>query len=275
MKTSLRFKSFSSGSSGNCYFLGIFDGHRKCEAGILIDAGVSLRRLKNELASEGLCFDDFSAILITHDHNDHIHSLGSYCKKLGKPVWLTPALRKSLSVHWMTGEYLAGVVRTLDYDGWNEIVPGRIRAKCFIMPHDATETVGFCIEFDGERYVHITDAGKMTPEALEYCKSAPTVTIEANYDPEMLANGPYPPELQDRIRGGHGHISNFECADAVAEFVGEGTRNIFLCHLSEHNNTPALALETVKESLQVAAGNEVEVRLIALPHRTPSPLFEL
>ena len=101
-----------------------------------------------------------------------------------------------------------------------------------------------CIELDGERYVHITDAGKMTEEALEYCKSAPSVTIEANYDPEMLANGPYPPDLQKRIRGGHGHISNNECAEAAEFFIANGTKRFILGHLSPHNNTEEIAAET-------------------------------
>lgn len=268
--SSVRFKSFSSGSSGNCYFIGIFDEIRHCEAGILIDAGVSLRRLRKELEAEGLNYDDIHAILVTHDHNDHIRSLGSYCKKLQKPVWLTPRLKSSLSVHWLTGEYLAGVVRELKYSEWNEIVPGAVRAKCFVVPHDATETVGFCLDLNGTVYAHITDIGEMTEEALEFCAKASSVTIESNYDPEMLENGPYPEDLKARIRSGHGHLSNPACAEAISRFKTDHTRNIFLCHLSEHNNTPLLAVET---SRPVIAGSGI--RLVALPRTNASPLFEL
>lgn len=268
----IRFKSFSSGSCGNCYFLGIFSdpepGRRThCEAGVLIDAGVSPRRLKKELAYDGLSYDDFSAMLITHDHMDHIRSLGSYCKHVCKPVWATAKLHGAMGRHYVTGEYLPRYRRNLE-DGWNEIVPGRISARCFEVPHDASQTVGYAIVLDGFRYVHITDCGRMTREALDWCRQADTVTLESNYDPWMLAHGPYPPELQDRIRDGRGHLSNPECAAAVASFVHDGLRNIFLCHLSEHNNTPELALKANAP----AAGN---VRLTALPRQVASPLFVL
>ena len=102
---SIKFKSFTSGSCGNCYFLGIFNEIDACEAGVLIDAGFSPRRLKKELGREGLCFDDFAGLLITHDHNDHIRSLGSYCKHVRKPVWTPPELAKALTHHFITGEY--------------------------------------------------------------------------------------------------------------------------------------------------------------------------
>ena len=264
----IKFKSLSSGSCGNCYFLGSFDESGSCTAGILIDAGVSPRRLRKELAAEGLGFGDFSAMLITHDHHDHIRSLGSYCKHLGIPVWSTPELARALTHHWVAGEHLPACSRTLG-DGWNEIVPGRISARCFIVPHDASQTVGYAILVDGHRYVHITDCGRMTPEALNWCRQAEVLTLESNYDPEMLRNGPYPKELQDRIRGGHGHLSNGECAEAVRECMHDGLQWIFLCHLSEHNNTPELALASAK----AAAGDRA--RVIALPRESASQLFSL
>lgn len=268
----IKFKSFSSGSCGNCYFLGIFSdpqpGHREhCEAGILIDAGVSPRRLKRELAFEGLSFEDISAVLITHDHLDHIRSLGSYCKHICKPIWATKRLHDCLSRHFITGDMMPGFRRDMT-EGWNEIVPGRIRARWFEVPHDASQTVGFAIMLDGYRYVHITDCGRMTEEAMNWCRQADTLTLESNYDPHMLQNGPYPPDLQARIRGGHGHLSNGECAQSLASCAHEGLKNVFLCHLSEHNNTPGLALEANSG----AAGS---ARLVALPRQLPSSLFIL
>lgn len=270
--SSVRFKSFSSGSCGNCYFLGIFSdsepGKRNiCEAGILIDAGVSPRRLKKELASDGLSFEDFSAMLITHDHMDHIRSIGSFCKHLCKPVWATARLHAALSHHYVTGDFLPRYRRDFS-DGWNDIVPGRIAARWFEVPHDASQTLGFAIMLDGFKYVHITDCGRMTEEALNWCRQADVVTLESNYDPYMLEHGPYPKDLQDRIRNGHGHLSNPECASAIASFAHDDLRCIFLCHLSEHNNTPELALEASKK----AAGNS---RLVALPRQTASKVFIL
>ena len=266
----VRFKSFSSGSCGNCYFIGLFNDGGTCEAGVLVDAGVSPRRIKRELAADGLGFDDFQALLITHDHLDHIRSLGSHCKHIGKPVWTTPTLHRALSRHTMTGEYLGGCRCELS-EGWNDVVEGRIKVRYFEVPHDATQTVGYAIALDGFRFVIMTDAGRMTEEAMNLAKQADTVVIESNYDPEMLAGGPYPKELQDRIRNGHGHLSNQECGRAVAGFAHEGLRNVFLCHLSEHNNTPALALDTVRKAL----GGTSDFRLTPLPRQNASPLMNL
>ena len=268
MSDKIVFQSFSSGSCGNCYFLHADDINGG--AGILIDAGVSMRRLRQELMRNAFSFDNVDGILITHDHMDHIHNLGPYCKRLLKPVWMTDKLRGSLATHWMTGPYLSGVVHLLNKDDWSEIVPGSIRAKYFQVPHDATQTVGYCIDIDGCLFTIMTDIGRMTDEALEYASHSSTVVIEANYDLGMLRNGSYPKELQDRICGGHGHLSNEECADAIRKFLHPGLKNVFLCHLSEHNNTPMKALEACKPALEGSS-----VRLVALPRETASPLFIL
>lgn len=267
MKT-IKFKSFSSGSCGNCYYLGIFGESGACECGILIDAGVSPRRLRKELMGEKLDFDSFGAILITHDHFDHIRSLGSFCKHICKPVWSTPKILHALSGHFITGEYLEGCRRELSED-WNEVVPGRIKVRWFEVPHDATQTVGYAILLDDYKFVIMTDIGGMTRQALEYAKQAETVVIESNYDVEMLKNGPYPEDLQKRIRGGMGHLSNDECSAAIKEFAHEGLRNVFLCHLSEHNNTPQLAHDCSRPSL------DGSVLLAPLPRQSASQMFNL
>ncbi len=257
------FKSFSSGSCGNCYLL-----HNGVH-GILIDAGVSVRTLKSELLKEGLGVDSLLAVLVTHDHMDHIRNLGSFCKRLGIPVWMTPTLSTSLATHWVSGGWLKNVLHKLQ-EGVNGIVPGSVSARYFVVPHDASETVGYSIDFDGRNFVIMTDVGRMTDEALALAGKAETVVVEANYDLEMLLNGPYPQLLKDRIRSGNGHLSNDECAAAVKAFLHPGLRNVFLCHLSENNNTPQAALDAVSKVLDGSG-----VRLIALPRRSPSPLYFL
>lgn len=271
---SVKFKSLSSGSCGNCYFLGLFGEDGKCEAGVLIDAGVSPRRLKKELLRDSLGFDNFDAILVTHDHMDHIHFLGSYCKHVGKPVWASAKLHGALSRHPLSRDWIADCRKVMQPSTWTEIVPGRIKARWFEVPHDATQTVGYAILLDDYKFVIMTDIGRMTPEAMSWASQADTVVIESNYDLEMLRSGPYPPELQDRICLGGGHLSNAECAAAIKQFWHEGLRNIFLCHLSEHNNTPTLALAESRESLDSVQGNS-NTRLCPLPRQTPSPLFNL
>ena len=270
--TNIIFKSFSSGSCGNCYYLGVReDGEAK--AGIIIDAGVSLRRLKKELAAEQLTTDDFSAVLVTHDHLDHIRSLGSFCKHLKSPVYATPELLHALSHHTFTLDYIGAVKRPLE-QGWNEIVPGYIKARYFIVPHDATQTVGYAIVVADHKFVIMTDIGAMTLEALDFARQADTVVIESNYDMEMLMNGSYTAELKQRIRSGHGHLSNDECAAAIREFYHPSLKSIFLCHLSENNNTPEAAFEA-SNAIVRELGAEGVLALRTLPRRTPSHLFNL
>ena len=259
----VRMMSLSSGSNGNCYW---FEGSG---GSFLVDAGVSLRSLKAALQTYGIPLEKIGAVLVTHDHSDHIRDLGSFCKKLRIPVWVHPRIRHSTPMGWMTGQWLDPVARLLPAEGAAEILPG-IRARSFDVPHDATHTVGYALQIDERKIVIMTDIGAMTPEALACAREASTVIVEANYDVQMLAAGPYPPELQARIRGGHGHLSNDECAAAVKEFMHDGLRNIFLCHLSAHNNTPEKALEAVGRVL-----GDAEIRLVALPRTEPSAMFEL
>ena len=134
MKNSeIKFMSLSSGSCGNCYYIGTPEG------GILIDAGVSLRRLKKTLIENGLDLNSFSAILVTHDHLDHIRHLGSFCKKLSIPVYTTDVIHGALARHTFTAPTIAPCRRILAADQWNEVAAMKVRY--FIVPHDATQTV--------------------------------------------------------------------------------------------------------------------------------------
>ena len=267
----LKFQSISSGSCGNCYYLGFDDIESGHKYGLIIDAGVSARRLKQVLSLGGLDAESLSAVLITHDHADHIRSLASFCKRIGKPVYATTVLHKALARRSFAGDNLAACRKDLVEGEWNAI--GSFNVRYFYVPHDATQTVGYVIKYAGETFVIMTDIGRMTPEAEKWASLADTVVIEANYDKEMLANGPYPKDLQERISSGNGHLSNDECAAAVSRFVHLGLKNIFLCHLSEHNNTPELAVEAVTAAL--SAFPQYNIRLMALPRQTPSGLMLL
>ena len=262
----ISFMSLSSGSCGNCYFLS--DG----TDGILIDAGVSLRRLKKLLAAEGLSYDSFSSVLVTHDHMDHIRCLHSYCEKLSKPVYATPVLHQAMATRTMRSEALAACRRNLT-KGWNAIGPFSV--KYFVVPHDASQTVGYAIKVDGHKFLIMTDIGRMTEEALELASQADTVVIESNYDMDMLMAGPYTHELKMRICQGNGHLSNDECAEAITRFWHPGLRNIFLCHLSENNNTPSKALTRSQQALSELGVPSGTVNLRPLPRRQPSPMMIL
>lgn len=263
----IKFMSLSSGSCGNCYYLGTAEG------GILIDAGVSLRRLKKTLLENGLDMDSFSAILVTHDHLDHIRHLGSFCKKLCRPVYTTGVIHGALAKHTFTAPTITPCRRVLNENEWNEVAGMKIRY--FVVPHDATQTVGYAIEVNGHKFVIMTDVGRMTDEAVELARQADTVVVESNYDMDMLMGGPYTHELKMRIVQGCGHLSNDECASAVKRFWHKGLKNIFLCHLSENNNTRQLAAECTAAALDEIGVEKGTVALRCLPREYPSQIFTL
>ncbi len=263
----LKFMSLSSGSCGNCYYLGSESG------AVLIDAGVSLRRLKKVFMDYNLDTEDFSAVLVTHDHLDHIRHLGSFCKRLHKPVYTTSVIHHALARHTFTAPTIGPYRNVLKEDQWNEVAGMKVRY--FVVPHDATQTVGYAIEVDGRRFVIMTDVGRMTDEAVEYARQADTVVIESNYDMDMLLQGPYTYELKMRIVQGCGHLSNDECASAIKRFWHPGLKNIFLCHLSENNNTHELAYQASLEALNSLGVEKGTVALRCLPRQHPSPMFTL
>lgn len=263
----LKFLSLSSGSCGNCYYLGTG------EDGVIIDAGVSLRRLKKVLLENDLSFDSFSAVLVTHDHLDHIRHLGSFCKRLSKPVYTTRTIHDALARHTFTAPTIGPCRRVLDEGEWNNVAGMMVRY--FVVPHDATQTVGYAIEAYGHKFVIMTDIGRMTDEAVEFASLADTVVVESNYDVDMLMSGPYTYELKMRIMQGCGHLSNDECAAAIKRFCHPGLRNIFLCHLSENNNTRELAYRSASAALEELGMNNGRIALRCLPRQYPSQIFYL
>ena len=267
VKMEIKFMSLSSGSCGNCYYLGTGD------KGILIDAGVSLRRLKGALQENGLSMDSFSAVLVTHDHLDHIRHLGSYCKRISKPVYTTDVIQKALAKHTFTASTIGSCRRVLAQNQWNDVAG--LNVRYFVVPHDATQTVGYVIEIDNHKFVIMTDIGRMTDEAVEYAKSADTVVVESNYDIDMLMGGPYTHELKMRIVQGCGHLSNDDCAAAIRRFWHPQLKNIFLCHLSENNNTPDLAYKSALQALESVGVTKGTVALRCLPRQYPSKMYSL
>jgi len=273
-----RFISFSSGSCGNCSYLGDDKG------AVLIDAGVSFRKLKAEFERFHLSFDDVKAILVTHDHLDHIRNLEMYCRKLQKPVYASAQLAEALARHTFTRISVPSYTRVLPQNEATAVA-GMI-VRWFEVPHDATHTVGFHISNAEHKFVIMTDIGRMTDEAVSFARTADTVVIESNYDLQMLLAGPYTYELKMRIIQGCGHMSNDECADAIKRIWHQGLRNLFLCHLSENNNTPELALENARNALSeigvaagvLPAGSDPSTPLVTLrhlPRHTSSGLITL
>ena len=264
----MRFISFSSGSCGNCYLL------LGPSSGLLIDAGVGIRRVKKDLEAVGLGFEAVSAILVTHDHGDHIRSLGSFCKRLQVPVWTTGPLHDALAYHPFTRDWIAPCRQDLLSHIWNPVTAD-FDVRYFIVPHDATQCVGYAIRCGTELFVLMTDLGHTTPESLQWASLATTLVIESNYDMDMLLGGSYPQELKDRISHGIGHLSNEACANAITAVMHPGLKNIFLCHLSGNNNTPQLAYDSAARALEELGLERGAVALRVLHRGVCSPLLTL
>lgn len=225
--------TLSSGSSGNCCWI----KHGKYE--ILIDAGISRRAISTALQSLGSNLANISAVFVTHEHSDHVKGLAMLAKYEHLPIHAVTE----------TAEMLKGV----DSDcliSHNplysvEFTQG-FRIESFVTPHDSNASVGYIITAGDVRYAIATDMGMCAQSVADALSGCEGVILEANYDAEMLKNGPYPLYLQERIASRWGHLDNRASAKMAAYLALHGTKKVLLAHLSQENNTPALALSTVR-----------------------------
>lgn len=262
----IRFLSLSSGSNGNCYYIG------NEMVALLIDAGIGGRTIKKRLLQNNISPESIKFILVTHDHIDHIRHLGSIAKNYHLPVFAPEKLHAALADNFCTREHISPYRRVIDLDEESEHFG--IRFKPFEVPHDATQTLGYYIDFYGTKIVVMTDLGDVTEEAVEYCRKANYVVLESNYDLDMLLTGSYHPLLKNRIIEGHGHLSNEKCADIIKKIYHKDLRHIFLCHLSENNNTPEKAYRSAYEALtELCPSLPSTIELTCLPRRSASDLY--
>lgn len=236
-----KFFSLGSGSSGNCYYLG------SNENGILIDAGIGIRNVIKALREYGVSFPKIKGVLITHDHADHIKTVGCFGDKYNIPIYATQTVHQGILRNKVVQASLLQSRRIIEKEQPFTISDFRITA--FDVPHDSIENVGYHIEFEGQTFVLITDIGCITDKIKEYACKANHLVIEANYDEYMLQSGRYPYLLKQRIRSGMGHLSNRHTAEFIASIYNKNLQNIWLCHLSQDNNHPELAFKTVEQAL--------------------------
>ena len=234
----MRIVTFASGSTGNCSL--ISDGG----ANILLDAGISARRIVTCLASCGISPQDLCGVLITHEHSDHISGLKVLETKYPElrvyaPSLICSALRRAEP----------SLEPSLNYiPVGEEFTLGGLCIKAFRTPHDASFSVGY--RFEGSTTLAFaTDTGCITDELLDGLTGADIALIESNHDLEMLRSGPYPYPLKRRILSEHGHLSNKDCAKLALHLAKSGTKHIILGHLSRENNIPELALRTVEHAV--------------------------
>ena len=240
--------TFASGSSGNCSLVSSGDTY------ILVDAGISLRRIKNSLASIGLEPGQLSGVLITHEHSDHISALKMISKYFQLPIFAPCGTAEGLSLS--APEVMQYVT---SFTAGDSFAIGSLLVKSFPTPHDTRESVGYRIT-DGEKSVSfITDLGFVPQCVYDAVVGSDTVVLESNHDLQMLKNGRYPSYLKRRISAEKGHLSNDECARLAAALVRHGTKRIILAHLSAENNTPEKAYDTVCGVLD--SGHDVELHV--------------
>ena len=259
----VQFLSLSSGSNGNCYYFG------NGRTAFVIDLGIGTRTIKKRLAESGLSIDAIDAVFVTHDHFDHIKSLGTFTERYHKPVYLTRTLEQALRRNFCTAGRLKGCVRFLE-EGVETRIGEDLCITPFVVPHDATQTVGYHFVFSGERFTVMTDLGAVTDEAVHYATLADHLVVESNYDVDMLVTGSYPKALKERILTQHGHLSNEQTSSLLRRARHDGLRDVYLCHLSANNNTPSLACEAAKKTLE-SVGSRASLH--CLPRSAASELF--
>ncbi len=226
---SMMVASLASGSSGNSYYIQGPDG------AVLVDAGLSGRRLIENIVAGGGDPARVKGIIVTHDHHDHVSGAGVLQRKHNWKLWMTKGTYAAAS-------HKLGKVTVDTVSGETGLLAAGMTFHFTPTPHDAAEPMMVAVEKDGRRCGIFTDLGHVFPGLGEWLDSLDLVFLESNYDPDMLArNRRYPHPLKARIRGEHGHLSNNEAAELIRDLPGDRLRRVVLSHLSKENNTPDVA----------------------------------
>ncbi|NCE65938.1 MBL fold metallo-hydrolase [Pseudoflavonifractor sp. 524-17] len=263
----LTLTTLASGSSGNCALASCGGTH------ILLDAGISAKRITAGLRALGVEPRELSAVLLTHEHSDHVSGLRVLTKKTGAPIYATaPTCQALRRKHAFDG--LDGLLQ--EQKAGTGVQIGALWVESFPTPHDAAGSVGYSIAGDGGRMVLCTDLGHITDPVRQAVAGCDLLVCETNHDVEWVRSGPYPYYLKQRILGEQGHLSNEAGAELAAWAVASGTKTVVLAHLSQQNNTPARAYATVRLRLTAMDCDlERDVRLAVAPRDAVSPTWKL
>ncbi|MFI3250786.1 MAG: MBL fold metallo-hydrolase [Eubacteriales bacterium] len=230
---------FGSGSSGNSYLVSHQNTH------ILLDAGISARRITQGLAQVHLTPSDLSGIFITHAHIDHISGLEVITRKCPIPLYASQD-----TLHQLVSKFPS--LRPLCFALEQPITLSHLEITPCPTPHDCSGSLGFAVVGGSAKMSLFTDLGYVTNQIWRTVEGSHLIVAETNYDPELLKHGPYPSSLKKRVSSDHGHLSNQAGGELIANAVNAGVTTAILAHLSKENNTPTLALEAVKQSLDQA-----------------------
>ena len=231
----MRIASLGSGSKGNGTL--IDDG----ETCILIDLGFSLKETERRLKRLDITPDHIDAVLVTHEHADHIHGVAPFARKFKRPVYLTPGTYNNSKM---------GVVPTLKTINCHKPFRiGSLGIEPVPVPHDAREPCQYLVSSRGIKVGVLTDLGHVTPHVTQQYAVCQALLLECNHDLDMLANGPYPYPLKKRVGGDHGHLNNHQAAELLGGIELSSLRHLIISHVSEQNNHPDLALDALKDVL--------------------------
>ena len=237
----MHLRAFASSSRGNCSLL------YNQDTALLVDAGISCRKIKQRLQTAGLTPDDLSGILITHEHTDHIAGLSVLLKNYNIPLYATPGTALVLA---RKIPHARELLRPLPAGSQFQV--GNLAVQSFSTSHDAADSVGYRLTGGGHSAVIATDLGRVTSLVMDAAFGADLALIEANHDVDWLRDGPYPYALQNRILGDRGHLSNEASAEFAVSLAAAGTHTLLLAHLSPENNTPERARTVVQGALERA-----------------------
>lgn len=244
-----------SGSRGHAVYV------EAGEAKVLFDAGFTGFELKRRLASVDVDAAQLNAIVISHEHTDHVAGLRALAKRL--PVYATEG-----TFSWISKRFTFNGTEVIRAGEWYKLGP--LRFLPVSLPHDAEEPVGFVIEDGDCRVAVVTDLGVVTKSVQHSLHGLDLAVIESNHDPQMLLDGPYPWDLKQRIKGRLGHLSNPQAAELIAAISHSGLKHVMVAHLSETNNTQALAADSARQALSSSS-----CRVHACSQSRPAPMIKL
>ena len=254
----LTFSLLGSGSSGNATYV--------ASAGtrVLIDSGLSFKRLALRMAEIGAAPERLDAVLVTHEHGDHVKGLGILARKTGVTVYCTAATHEHLSPS------IGELPEVRHFESGDTFSIGDLKINSFGISHDAADPVSFSVECNGAKLGLATDLGKVSHPVLRGLRASQTLVLEANHCPDMLRRGSYPPIIQQRIRGSQGHLSNQDMCSLLAALKHDALHRVVLIHLSKENNSAELVRRMAG---QVLNGHGAEIIIAAQDAVTP--LYEV
>ena len=261
----MRFSPLFSGSSGNCSV--VIAGNTK----LLIDAGMAGKAIEAALAQVGIVPSELDAILVTHEHIDHVKGVGVLSRRFGLPVYANEGTWGAMAE--LVGNIGYGKERT--FVTGQDFYIGDINVTPFATSHDAAEPVGYTFFSKGAELVYMTDTGYVSERLRQYAEGADLLFIESNHDIGMLRYGPYPYQLKQRILSEKGHLSNDACGELLKKLYVSGVRRAILAHLSHENNTEQIAYDTVRHALAEDGIAEKDFFLTVAHRDRVTGIFEL